>query len=116
MIRKIMLSLLVGTAAVAVAQQGSTPPAVTEPAPPDFRSCAKPAMDEKASTFVHLTVTAEGAPIDATVSQSSGDVCLDDKAVVAVQHYRFRPATRGGEAIATKINIRVDFERRSPHP
>ncbi len=116
MIRPCLLSLLLFSTGVATAQQGATPPAVVENPPPDFKSCGKEALDQPAIVLLKMTVTVDGTPADVEMTKSSGNDCIDARAVEAVQRYRFKPAMRDGEAIASKAVIRVNVERRSPTP
>jgi len=36
-------------------------------------------------------------------------VGLDEKAIEAVSHWRFRPGMKGGRPVATQANIEVNF-------
>ncbi len=110
-----MLALIAATATFAVAQdapsQNAEEPKVVSGHPPNFSRCSKPAPGEKLLVLVGLDITAEGSPDEVAVDHSSGDPCLDDSAVAAVQQYHFRPARRDGKPIETHIRIRVDVER-----
>lgn len=55
-----------------------------------------------------LVVGKDGHPYDIRVRQSLG-MGLDEKAVEAVNRWRFRPATVHGQPVATKIAVQVDF-------
>lgn len=55
-----------------------------------------------------LVVGKDGRPYDIHVGQSLG-MGLDEKAIEAVQNWRFRPATLNGKPVATKIAVQVDF-------
>ncbi len=55
-----------------------------------------------------LVVGKDGHPYDIRVSQSLG-MGLDEKAIEAVNRWRFRPATMNGQSVATRIAVQVDF-------
>jgi TonB family protein len=55
-----------------------------------------------------LVVGKDGHPYDIRVRQSLG-MGLDEKAIEAVNRWRFRPATLHGQPVATKIAVQVDF-------
>ena len=52
---------------------------------------------------------ASGKVADVTVQQSSGYLRLDKAALSAVQHWRYQPAQRAGEAIDYRYRQRVEF-------
>ena len=60
---------------------------------------------------VRLTVTVEpnGSPSSVRVSSSSGYPRLDKAAETAVRKYRFKPATRNGEAIRSSYTFAINF-------
>lgn len=55
-----------------------------------------------------LVVGKDGHPYDVYVQQSLG-MGLDEKAIEAVRSWRFRPATFGGQPVATQIAVEVQF-------
>jgi len=55
-----------------------------------------------------LVVGKDGRPYDIRVRESLG-MGLDEKAVEAVNRWRFRPATLNGQAVATQVEVQVDF-------
>ena len=55
-----------------------------------------------------LVVGKDGRPYDIRVRQSLG-MGLDEKAIEAVNCWRFRPATLNGQPVATQIAVQVDF-------
>ncbi|SEL91399.1 protein TonB [Pseudoxanthomonas sp. GM95] len=61
------------------------------------------------TSTLKVTVGTEGAPTDVTVFRGSGIASLDDAAVAAVKTWKFKPATRGGQAVAQTINVPVNF-------
>jgi len=55
-----------------------------------------------------MIVEPEGVPGDIWVKQKLG-LGLDQKAIEAVQRWRFRPAIKNGQPVAVPINIEVSF-------
>jgi TonB family protein len=58
--------------------------------------------------MVSLIVTEEGLPSEVKIVKGVG-MGLDEKAVAAVQKYRFRPAMKDGRPVAFPLHIQVDF-------
>ncbi|MDD3355278.1 TonB family protein [Zoogloea sp.] len=56
-----------------------------------------------------VKVSAEGIPISVKVRESSGHESLDEAATIAVWHWRFTPAKRGGEAVEGAVIVPVRF-------
>ena len=59
--------------------------------------------------LVQLVVDANGNPTDVRVKRGLG-YGLDEKAVEAVQGYKFRPAVRDGVPVPTKLFVNVNFK------
>jgi protein TonB len=57
---------------------------------------------------VSLIVDAQGNPQRVQVIRHLGKG-LDQKAVEAVEQYKFEPAMRHGEPVAVEVNIEVNF-------
>jgi TonB family protein len=57
---------------------------------------------------VFVIVDAHGYPRNPRVVQSLG-MGLDEKALEAVQKYRFKPAMKDGKPVASMINVAVNF-------
>ena len=55
-----------------------------------------------------IVVGTDGKPSNIRVQQSLG-MGLDEKAIEAVNHWRFRPATFNGQPVATQIAVEVNF-------
>ena len=55
-----------------------------------------------------LVVGKDGHTYNIRVGQSLG-MGLDEKAIEAVSHWRFKPATLNGQPVATQIAVEVDF-------
>jgi len=85
---------------------------VTVPQPiyspePDFSDEARKAKQQGIVTLL-IVVGADGRPYDINVRRSLG-MGLDEKAIEAVSRWRFKPATRNGQPVATQIEVEVDF-------
>ena len=73
-------------------------------------------LSEEGSVRLHLTISAQGAVTDAVVVRSSGYDDLDQAArdwIIA--HWRYRPATRGGAAVASTGDVQVRFDLKNAH-
>ena len=55
-----------------------------------------------------LIVGTDGRPYNIHVRQSAG-MGLDEQAVETVKHWRFRPATLGGQPVDARIEVEVNF-------
>ena len=73
--------------------------------PDDLRA---EALDK--TTVVEVSVNADGTVVEAKVYVSSGVEELDQIAVRAAKRWRFHPATRDGEAIASKVRLHIEFK------
>ncbi len=73
--------------------------------PDDLRS---EAMD---STFVaEFTVGADGTPTQVKVAQSTGNDELDRIALDAAKQWKFKPATRDGQPIESRVRLHIEFQ------
>ena len=88
-------------------KKGVTVPEVIYSPEPSFSDEARKA---KAQGVVVLLVIVgkDGRTYGVRVGQSLG-MGLDEKAIEAVGHWRFRPATLNGQPVATQIAVEVDF-------
>jgi periplasmic protein TonB len=84
----------------------TVPQAIYSPEP-GFSDEARKAKQQGVVTLL-LVVGADGRTSDIRVRQSLG-MGLDEKAVEAVSHWRFKPATLNGQPVATQIAVEVDF-------
>jgi len=66
--------------------------------------------DLDAKVTVQVMVNPEGLPNDVKVSQSSGNGELDSLAVDAAKKWRFKPATKDGTPIASRVNLHIEFQ------
>jgi protein TonB len=67
------------------------------------------ARDEAGTVFVKVMISPYGIASDAQVAKSSGYPRLDEAAIKAVKGWRFAPAKRGSQAIATWVTVPVKF-------
>jgi TonB family protein len=87
---------------------GVTAPKATyapDPAYPDEARRAK----YQACVVLWLVVDAEGSPRQIRVQQAAG-MGLDEKAIDAVQQWRFEPATKNGQPVPVMINVEINFQ------
>jgi protein TonB len=85
----------------------SKPSALYNP-PPSYRSESKRAKEE-GSLLLSVQVNASGRADTVTISKSSGYQSLDRAASEAVRRWKFKPATRNGEPIATIVDVPIVF-------
>jgi len=86
---------------------GVTTPQVIFNPEPSFSDEARKAKAQ-GMVLLLLVVGKDGRPHDIRVGQSLG-MGLDEKAIEAVNRWRFRPATLNGQPVATQIAVQVDF-------
>lgn len=60
--------------------------------------------------ILQVHVSADGDAQQVSVSQSSGHDILDEAAVNAVEGWRFVPAKRGDTAVASTVNVPINFK------
>jgi TonB family protein len=88
-------------------RQGVTVPQVIFNPEPSFSDEARKAKAQ-GIVLLMLVVGKDGHPYNIRVGQSLG-MGLDEKAIEAVNRWRFRPATLNGQPVATQIAVQVDF-------
>jgi len=88
-------------------KMGVTVPEVIFNPEPSFSDEARKAKTQ-GRVMLLLVVGKDGRPYDVHVGQSLG-MGLDEKAVEAVNRWRFRPASLNGQPVATQIAVEVDF-------
>jgi periplasmic protein TonB len=88
-------------------RMGVTVPQVIYNPEPSFSDEARKAKAQGMVVLL-LVVGKDGHPYDIRVGQSLG-LGLDEKAIEAVNLWRFRPATLNGQPVATRIAVEVDF-------
>ena len=65
--------------------------------------------------MLKVLVDPDGAPDRVAVDRTSGFEVLDAAAVKAVQRWKFHPAHRGADAVASWVRIPVAFKLKE-HP
>ena len=71
-------------------------------------------LSEEGRVMLHLTISAEGGVASASVTQSSGCADLDQSAIAWVlAHWKYKPATRGGVAVASATDAAVVFSLKN---
>ncbi len=86
---------------------GASVPEVIYNPEPSFSDEARKSKTQ-GIVLLMIVVGKDGRPYDIHVRQSLG-MGLDEKAIEAVNHWRFRPATLNGQAVATQIAVEVNF-------
>src|SRR5690606_1709321 len=61
------------------------------------------------SVTLRIEVDANGLPTDVDYAHRSGNRALDRAALVAARNWRFQPAIRNGEAVASTVTVPVAF-------
>jgi len=61
------------------------------------------------NVLVYLQVDTKGHPMRVRVLRGIG-MGLDEKAVEAVSHYKFKPATENGHPVAVEMQVEVNFQ------
>ncbi len=83
-------------------------PQVLESAEPGVTDAARD-LRYSASALIRITVKEDGTTGEPYIARAVG-LGLDEQALYAVAHYRFKPATdASGKPIATPLNIEVNF-------
>ena len=82
--------------------------ALSQPQPAIPDELRSEALDK---TFVaEFTVGADGAPLEIKVAQSTGNRDLDRIALETARRWRFKPATRDGQPIQSRIRLHIEFQ------
>jgi len=90
------------------------PPVFTEAAPIDE---IKPTIPDSlrsdaidATVIAEFQVGADGVPTGVRITQSSGNSDLDDLALKTARQWRFKPATREGQAVESTVRLHIEFQ------
>jgi TonB family protein len=86
----------------------TTPPVLTSKREPKYTPEARKASLE-GTILISLVVGADGVPKDVKVLRGLG-LGLDEKAIEAVEGWRFKPATRDGQPLAVPGQVEVNFQ------
>jgi protein TonB len=81
----------------------------TPPYPPDAKK-----NEQQGTVVLHIMISAQGDVTNATVSRSSGVPVLDQTAVDwVVRHWKYKPATDNGVAVASASDAQVVFNLKN---
>ena len=83
------------------------PPKVVYDPDPQYSEAARHAHYQ-GTVVLWLVVTPDGSPTKIKVVRHIG-MGLDEAAILAVQRWRFQPATRNGQPVPVMINVEVNF-------
>lgn len=89
-----------------VADRDATVLAQVEPTYPIAAARAR----EEGTVLVRADIDASGKPTNVEVTRRSGSRELDRAAVDAVRQWTFEPAMQGGKAVASSVQVPVDFK------
>ena len=89
-------------------------PAAYRHAPLPRYPAAARALGLEGVVVLSVIVRYDGRVDDARVAVSSGAAILDEAALAAVRKWLFAPATRGGRAMESVVEIPVKFALRPP--
>jgi TonB family protein len=87
---------------------GVTAPVVTRQSEPEYSQEARK-KKFNGTLLIGLVVDKQGRPQDVHIIRGVG-MGLDENALKAVSHYRFRPAMENGQPVAVRINVEVNFQ------
>lgn len=88
--------------------RGVTPPLLVYKVEPQFSDEARKAKHQ-GLVLLSIEVDSSGRVRNVRVLQSLG-LGLDEKAIEAVSHWRFRPALFDGKPVATEATVQVNFQ------
>ena len=90
---------------------GDQPVPITGQNPaPDYPPAAL-RRGESGTVMVRVEVDAAGMPVNVSLDKRSGSRDLDRAAMDAVKRWRFQPAQRNGQAVASSLVIPIDFKQ-----
>jgi protein TonB len=95
-------------AGVALAPGDQPVPMAGQTPPPDYPAAALRRGDA-GTVMVRVEVGADGVPTDVSVEARSGSRDLDRAALDAVRRWRFNPAQRDGQPVASSVVVPIDF-------
>jgi len=89
------------------AGDGVSPPKLKYPQDPTYPEIARQARYQ-ATTVLMLVVEANGSPRDIQIVRPAG-MGLDERAVWAVQQWKFDPAKKDGQPVPVQMSVEVNF-------
>lgn len=103
---------VIGICTVVFTARAQEPPPVAPPEPVERVDAVYPpealSARQEATVVLLVSVAADGTVTEATVAESGGEA-FDQAAVAAIRQWRFRPARRGNEAVASRIRVPFRF-------
>jgi protein TonB len=87
---------------------GVSSPVVISSVPPEYSPEARKAKTE-GIVLINLIVDEQGLPQNVHVVRGLPNG-LNEKAIEAVQQYRFKPATENGRPVSVELNVEVNFK------
>jgi TonB family protein len=90
--------------------QGVTPPTVISRVEPQYSPEARAARYQ-GTVVVQATVHKDGTLTVEKIVQALG-FGLDEKAIEALEQWKFKPATKNGEPVSVALNVEVNFNLR----
>jgi len=91
-----------------VVRPSNAPGAMLNPAPLYPRVARQQGWE--GNVVIRALVSPSGAIASARVASSSGHTSLDGAALSAVEQWRFRPARRKGQAVASQVEVPITFK------
>jgi len=88
-------------------EPGGKPPTLMVKVDPVYTEEARKAK-YSGTVLLNVTVDASGRPVDLRVLRSLG-MGLDEKALEAVQQWKFRSAMKDGNPVASQVQVEVIF-------
>ena len=76
--------------------------------PPAYPELARQ-RGEQGRVLLRVNVSADGAPVDVAVMETSGHRSLDAAALAAIREWRFVPATQAGRPVPAEAEVPVRF-------
>ena len=67
-------------------------------------------LGEEGRVLLRVDVSADGRPLNIALKTSSGFERLDQAAITAVTHWRFKPAQQNGRAVASTVDVPIHFK------
>ena len=90
--------------------QGIRPPTIISRVEPEYSEEARQ-VHYQGTVVLQVTIDKDGTLTVGKIVRELG-FGLDQKAIDALQQWKFRPATKDGEAVPVELNIDVNFELR----
>jgi TonB family protein len=87
---------------------GTLHPKLLHSGEPNFTEAAR-SLKYGGDVLVHFWVKPDGTVTDLSIVRPLG-MGLDERALVAVQHYVFAPATQNGKPVPFELNVEVNFQ------